>query len=405
MTDQAIKIYPYRWVVLALFMFVNLMVQVLWICYAPVASIAAGFYNVKKDDIDLLANIFLIVYLPVAFPAAWAIDKFGIHKGVGFGAILMAVFAMLRALFPADYTMALIGSIGIAIGQPFLLSAFTKTAALWFPQAHRATITGLMFLALFVGVAIGEVVPPILVGSGDIGHMEMVFGVLSLASALLFLVFARAKPKTPPGTEASEIRASMMIGLKSMLKDKDVYIISILILVGSAVVNGILTLIDGISAEKHLTSGQGIWLVSAILAGGIVGSVVVPMISDGIKRRKAILIASGVLGGILSIAIALVTDFGPVMVVSFLLGVMLTGVVPLAYQYGAEITHPTPEGTSNGWLGLVLQAAGFLILAMDMIKNAMGNSYMPAMIGLGALLLLSTLLLTRIRESPEVQKG
>jgi len=403
MTDQAIKLYPYRWVILALFMLVNLMVQVLWICYAPVASVAAGYFNVKKDDIDFLANIFLIVYIPIAFPAAWAIDKFGIHIAVGFGAILMGGFAMLRALFPADYTVALIGSIGIAIAQPFLLSAFTKTAALWFPQAHRATITGLMFLALFAGVGIGEVVTPIMVQSGGIALMEMVFGVISLASALLFVVFARAKPKTPPGSEASEIRASMMVGLKSMLKDRDVYFISILILVGSAVVNGILTLIDGIAAEKHLTGGQGLWLVSAILGGGIVGSVVIPVISDAIKRRKAILVASGILGGSLSIAIALVTDFGPAMVVAFLLGVMLTGVVPLAYQYGAEITHPTPEGTSNGWLGLVLQAAGFLILAMDVVKTAMGNSYVPAMIGLGALLLVSTILLTQIRESPEVQ--
>ena len=48
----------------------------------------------------------------------------------------MAVFALLRAAFPTSYTAALIGAIGISIGQPFLLNAFTKLAALWFPQSR-----------------------------------------------------------------------------------------------------------------------------------------------------------------------------------------------------------------------------------------------------------------------------
>ena len=119
MTESNFKIYPYRWVVLAVFMLINIMVQVLWICYAPIASSAAGSYGVKREDIDLLANLFMLIYLPMAFPAAWAIDHFGFKKAVGFGAVLMAVFGLLRALFPFNYPVALVGSIGIAVGQPF----------------------------------------------------------------------------------------------------------------------------------------------------------------------------------------------------------------------------------------------------------------------------------------------
>jgi len=80
-----IKLYPYRWVVLAAFMLINVMVQVLWICYAPVASIAASAFGVGREGVDLLANLFLLIYLPVALPAAWAIDTFGFKKAVGFG--------------------------------------------------------------------------------------------------------------------------------------------------------------------------------------------------------------------------------------------------------------------------------------------------------------------------------
>ncbi|MGO9308382.1 MAG: MFS transporter, partial [Spirochaetia bacterium] len=165
MAESEVTIYPYRWVVLAAFMLINVMVQVLWICYAPVATIAATAYGMGRDYVDLLATLFLLVYIPIAFPASWAIDTFGFKKAVGFGATLMAVFALVRAIFPTSYTAALIGAIGIAVGQPFLLNAFTKFAALWFPQKQRATITGVVFLALFVGIGLGEALGPGLVAA------------------------------------------------------------------------------------------------------------------------------------------------------------------------------------------------------------------------------------------------
>ena len=98
MEEQGVKLYPYRWVVLAVFMLINVMVQVLWICYAPIATLAAAAYGVKREDIDLLANMFMLIYIVVAFPAAWAIDTYGFKKAVGFGALLMGAFGLLRAL-------------------------------------------------------------------------------------------------------------------------------------------------------------------------------------------------------------------------------------------------------------------------------------------------------------------
>ena len=46
MPDQ-VRVYGYRWVVLAAFMAVNLTIQVLWISYAPVSSQAQDYYGVS----------------------------------------------------------------------------------------------------------------------------------------------------------------------------------------------------------------------------------------------------------------------------------------------------------------------------------------------------------------------
>lgn len=38
MPEKDFKLYPYRWVVLAVFMFINLTIQILWISYSPITG-------------------------------------------------------------------------------------------------------------------------------------------------------------------------------------------------------------------------------------------------------------------------------------------------------------------------------------------------------------------------------
>jgi len=61
------KLYGYRWVVLAVFMFINLTIQILWITYAPVTGPAAAFYGVSDLQIGLLAMSFMIAFIRFRF--------------------------------------------------------------------------------------------------------------------------------------------------------------------------------------------------------------------------------------------------------------------------------------------------------------------------------------------------
>ena len=404
MAEHEVKIYPYRWIVLAAFMLINVMVQVLWICYAPVASVAAAAYGVQRTDVDLLANLFMLIYIPIAFPAAWAIDTFGFKKAVGFGATLMAVFGILRAAFPNNYSAALIGTIGISVGQPFLLNAFTKLAAEWFPQKQRATITGVIFLSLFLGIGLGETLGPAMVKNTGFAGMQLAYAIAAAAAAAIFLVFARAKPPTPASPPGEEVRALVFDGLKQILKNRNVYFLSLALFLGSGIVNGVFTLIDGFGKEKGLTSEQGVLLTALLLLGGIVGSIVIPAISDGIRRRKPVLLVGLLLAVPATIGLALGASFVFEVIIFFLLGFCVTGFTPVAYQYGAEITFPAPEGTSNGIFALVVQASGLLIVLMDALRGAFNDSYVPSFIGLAVLLAASGIFLFSLKESPKMHR-
>ena len=155
MSDTTYRVYPYRWAVLGSFMLVNLMIQALWIDFSPVSAGAASYYGVSKSAIILLGELFMIIYLPMSIPVSWAIDRFGFRKATGLGAILMALFALLRALAGPSFVLALIGTIGLSIAQPFLMNAWTKVAAHWFAEGERATAVGLVTLSTLLGIAVG----------------------------------------------------------------------------------------------------------------------------------------------------------------------------------------------------------------------------------------------------------
>jgi len=51
MTEKNFRLYPYRWVVLAVFTLVNVTIQTLWIGYAPITGQAAAYYGVSDTAI------------------------------------------------------------------------------------------------------------------------------------------------------------------------------------------------------------------------------------------------------------------------------------------------------------------------------------------------------------------
>src|SRR5512134_22155 len=196
MTDNY-KLYRYRWTVLAVFMFINLTIQMLWITYAPITGPAAAFYGVTDLQIGLLAMSFMIAFIPLSIPVSWVIDTYGFKLAVGIGCVLMGIFGLLRGFAGANYSLVLWSTIGIAAAQPFLLNAWTKVPANWFAVGERATAVGLVTLANLVGTALGMVLTPILTESISIPTLQLIYGGMAALSAALFVLLAKEAPPTP----------------------------------------------------------------------------------------------------------------------------------------------------------------------------------------------------------------
>ena len=68
------------------------------------------------------------------------------------------------------------------------------------------------------------------------------------------------------------------------------------------------------------------------------------------------------------------------------MGFFITSTSPVGMQYAAEITQPTPEGTSNGLIQLFGQASVVFVYIMEAIK-APDGSFTPALLLMVGLLL------------------
>lgn len=404
MEPNSFKVYPYRWAVLMAFMSIIVVNQLLWITFAPITSNAVQYYGVSELGIGLLSLSFMIVYILVSFPASWVIDTYGIRIGVGIGAALTGIFGLIRGFVASDYKLVLIAQILIAVGQPFILNAVTTVAARWFPREERATATGLGSLAIYLGILVGLVLTPYLAIRSGIPGLLISYGMISIVAMSIFFLFIRERPPSPPCPPDQESRSLALDGLTRMIRQRDFILLLIIFFVGLGAFNAITTWIEEVLNPRGFSITQAGNAGGAMIFGGILGALVIPLLSDRYRRRVPFLILA-VLGATVGlIGVTYVATYPLLLIASFTFGFFLLSAGPIGFQYGAEITYPAPEGTSNGLLLLMGQISGIIfILGMDAFKAPdTGSMTLPLLVLIG-LMILCFFIGTLLKEAKELR--
>jgi cyanate permease len=385
---------------LSVYMLAIIVNQVMWITFAPITIDAAAFYGVSDLKIGVLSMCFMIVYLVVSIPASWIIDTYGIRAGVGTGVVLTGIFGMVRGLVADNYSLLLLAQIGIAVGQPFLLNSITKVAARWFPVSERATASGLGTLAMYLGILAGISLTPFLANGHGISGMLFIYGIISLAAAVVFFIFARERPLTAPCHPDQEERALAVDGMKLLFRNRDFLWLMVVFFVGLGVFNSVTTWIENILSPRGFSAEQAGITGGLMIVGGILGALIMPLMSDHYRRRIPFIIIAlaGATAGLAGITYA--TNYGLLLFSAASFGFFLLSSGPIGFQYGAEATFPVSEGTSNGFLLLMGQISGIaFIFGMDSFKSPSTGSMTAPLFVMIVLMLISLVFSLRLRES------
>lgn len=373
MAETKYKVYSYRWVVLAIYGLTTVVIQLMWTTFFSITTESWKFYGFSDalsggNAINLLSVIFMVGMIALSLPSMAIFEKFGFKKAVGFGVVLTGLCGLLRGLFGNSYTVVVIATVGFAIAQPFILNAPGLVAGRWFPENERATANSMGMLCNYLGMCVGLLLTPVLLGTGmNIKSMLMIYGIVGVVTAILFVALAREKPPTPPCSAEDAVRDNFKDGIKSALKKRNFVLILVVFFFLLGIFNVFFTMIEQIliSCSNGAVNATQVGVVGVvILVTGIVGSLIISMISDKDKRRRRLPYAIGAnVFGLIGLALFIFTQsFSAILIAAVLYGVFTIGSAPLLMTFAAEETYPTSEGTSEGLMMFVGNIAGAVFI-------------------------------------------
>lgn len=391
MKEQNYQVYGYRWVVLGIYGLCTGVIQLMWTTFFSITTDAwkyYGFTDATKGEsaISLLSIIFMAGMIIVSIPSLAAFERFGFKKAVGFGVVLTGLCALLRGVFGDSYTMVLVVTVGFAVAQPFLLNSPGLVAGKWFPERERATANSVGLLCSYFGMCVGLLLTPVLLESGmTIKSMLLTYGAVGVVSAILFLIFVKEKPPTPPCPEELAGRSDFKEGIKFALKKKNFILALLMFFCVFGVFNTFFTMIEPIL--RNLTNegvdATQVGIIGVIILGiGIIGSLIISLISDKDKQHKRLpyMIVVNIIGCVGFALFLAMKGFGGLAIAAALYGFFIVGGAPLTLTFAAESCYPTSEGTSEGLLMFMGNVAGVIFLGASGLFGTNHRMLMMAMI-------------------------
>jgi MFS family permease len=344
----------------------------------------------------------MLMFLIMSFPASYIIDTYGIKKALRLGAALAGISALGKAIFAGSFAGVVVSQIGLSVAQPFILNAVTAVTVRWFPLDERGMAAGFSALAQYIGIIIAMLITPLLVGSdpasadygSGFGKMLIIYGIITLLSAIAVFIFIKEMPEGFAFSDP-EIRNDFRVSVFRILKNRDMQITLLLFLIGLGIFNAISSMTDSISEYAGVTDSDGL-IGGVMLIGGIIGAVVIPVLSDKFRKRKLFLLIclAGMVPGVMGLSFAgklgldTSSTYSLLLLSSFILGFFVMSAGPVGFQYAAEVSYPAPESASQGMLLWIGQLSGMIFVA---VMSMEGNRYLGSVLAVFSVLTLFSL--------------
>ena len=162
--------------------------------------------------------------------------------------------------------------------------------------------------------------------------------------------------------------------------------------------NGVTTWVEEIIRPRGFSSTEAGVMGALMLLAGIIGALVLSALSDRRRRRIPFIVFALVatVPGMLGVTFA--TSTGMLFASALIFGFFIVPVLPLGMQYAAEISHPTPEGTSSGLIQLCGQGSVVFVYVMAALRTANG-SYTVSLLLSAALLIAGGAVVSRLKDT------
>jgi MFS family permease len=422
--DGAHRLYAMRYGALAQFCLLSGSNALQWITYATIYDEARRFFGMTSAEVNALSVIFMVVFVLGAPFGSQVFTHFGLKRGVRIGGCLNclgAALKLLAVLAAPSFALLFTAQLILACAQVFILAAPPLVASVWFGDSERTLATTAGAIANNFGVAVGMLLPPLIVNAEHNGRgaFAFLFGLqlaLTVVDVAVGAAVIPALPDTPPSASA-EMRLLRGAARAPAAADEGQTLVgegqrggavavclaslwaqiasakeafrapsfpSLVALLGIAV--GTMWAISTLSVQLFTPFGidEGVvgWMGFTNIVVGIVTSCGAGYAIDRVRRYRAPVAAFTamsvvMLGLIAACLFGVERPGGAVFALYAALGAAQSSLIPVVFEFAVELTFPVDEATSGNMLmmaanfsGIVLTQMGALILGPAPSKAA-----------------------------------
>lgn len=334
------------WLAVAAYALLAGVSQLLWLTYAPITSESAAHFGVSKDAVGWLAEIFPLLYVLLAVPAALLLDRW-LRQTLIAAAFLMLAGAGVRML-GESYALALAGQLLIAIAQPAVLAAVTKVAAERVEPDSRTLAISIGSAGMFAGLVLALVLGATVGARDDLRPLLLI----NLSLALLAAITVTLAMRRPAARSASESVALGLRELRVLYTDPVLSRLGAMTFLGMGVFNALATWLEVLLGPIGISTSQSSWILVTMSVAGVIAAVSLPPLVTSRGAERTYLQVAAVAG---ALGLVVVTR--------------LTGVTELAIVFGCVglflmAAQPVILGISERRAGhAAASAAGAILLA------------------------------------------
>jgi cyanate permease len=396
MAQQAsVKLYPYRWAILATAFIVHCALQFAIMIVPGLAGTLMTAYGLDPGGFAMISTMpYLTGFLFGILSGAWADNK-TIRQVMIIGLIVALVGAAGR-IVSTDFILLLVSSFLMGFALAALNANSTKLFRIWFPGKTTGVAMGIYVAGATVGAMAALMGGPFLSV-----QMAFIIATLGIAASLVLWIFVG---KTHPDGEHDEAEESIIKGMGSVVKVKNVWLISIFMfcLFGQTVTqqtfsNVAFTELTGDAAMAGLVSTVNTLAVA-------IGGLVMPSIVARMKSLRPIMIVVGLLDAFVMFTV-LIIPFGPATwILMILQGAFLGILLPMGKTLPALLPDVKLKhlGAAGGLQSTMQNLGAWLIpayIVTPVVAMVAGGSNEALFVGGGISVLIATLMIILVPET------
>lgn len=382
-----------RWVIIAAFALLLGINQFLWLSFATIIISTQTHFGVNEFFANLLTLMFPIVFVLLAIHSGKRLDNMGYKKVVSYAAILMLIGSFIRWLGVDNYWAVFGGQLLIAIAQPYITNAINQVTTDWFDKSQIATVTGVIMGVMFLATALGAFASAPLIDTFGFSGMLLINMALTAIVVTIFLFVVAEKPQ-------KHYDAITLREMESLLKNKRLWLISLTIFIAMGYFNGLSNWIAPILEPRGIDEATAGVITAMLIIGGILGALIIPILSDYLHKRRIFLIIATLVGAFATYPLLYTSSGSMALVISFILGFFLLAGYPLLIAAAEDTVHPSQAAKAVAMLMLMGNLGGVvMVLSMQGVKVMTSSWLLSGWVLIIAVAFASVLVL-KIRDKP-----